>query len=209
VANNISEPIQILKYLIEIWPKSQGGLWNKQINGNNSCWRKTKCFRAKENNKNWILKSFKVIVFSLCPSVERFHEKMIKAKKIHISNYLKFSKKWLVIFVIVDQAATNLFDKVQVFVIRLIATHLFMNCCNVEKGITDLLVNYKIFDLKYLFSNFLHNGKLFFRFNLRINLNFFYLFPLKEKKNIFSRKRRFWTCLSETPDTSHHRHFLN
>jgi hypothetical protein len=26
VANNISEPIQILKYLIEIWPKSQGGL---------------------------------------------------------------------------------------------------------------------------------------------------------------------------------------
>ena len=28
VATNISEPIQILKYLIEIWPKSQAGLWN-------------------------------------------------------------------------------------------------------------------------------------------------------------------------------------
>ena len=26
VATNISEPIQILKYLIEIWPKSQAGL---------------------------------------------------------------------------------------------------------------------------------------------------------------------------------------
>lgn len=26
VSHNISEPIQILKYLIEIWPKSQGGL---------------------------------------------------------------------------------------------------------------------------------------------------------------------------------------
>ena len=120
-----------------------------------------------------------------------FMKKMIKAKKIHISNYLKFSKKWLVIFVIVDQAATNLFDKVQVFVIRLIATHLFINCCNVEKGITDLLVIYKISDLKYLFSNFLHNGKHFFRFNLRINLNFFYLFPLKENKNIFLGKEDF------------------
>ena len=31
VANNISEPIQILKYLIEIWPKSQGGLWTVKI----------------------------------------------------------------------------------------------------------------------------------------------------------------------------------
>jgi hypothetical protein len=93
VANNISEPIQILKYLIEIWPKSQGGLWNKQINGNNSCWRKTKCFRAKENNKNWILKSFKVIVFSLCPSVERFHEKNDQGQKnSHFKLFKVFEK---------------------------------------------------------------------------------------------------------------------
>ena len=36
VATNISEPIQILKYLIEIWPKSQAGLWNPTgaVNGN-------------------------------------------------------------------------------------------------------------------------------------------------------------------------------
>ena len=129
---------------------------------------KQNVLEPKKTTKIEFWKVLKLLFFLSAQVLNVFMKKMIKAKKIHISNSLKFSKKWLVIFVIVDQAATNLFDKVQVFVIRLIATHLFINCCNVEKGITDLLVNYqinyKISDLKYLFSNFLHNGKHFFPF---------------------------------------------
>ena len=83
VANNISEPIQILKYLIEIWPKSQGGLWTV---------------------KNWLLISMEHLIVKTWIDETQLENNFYKCiivpalKQVHWSTqpYDQFAWIWLV-----------------------------------------------------------------------------------------------------------------